>query len=182
MWRILEASELILILLSSKSGGIDGRTAVQKLGYFVTVFLKKNLGYEADFYGPYSTIIAANLQNLVESDFVTEREYVTSRYRKMYSYDLNDEARLIATNIKKKYPKEAKVIENVVRKCDRIANCDYNVLSWAAKVHFILEKTNKAMTYPEAIAAGSKLGWKLSEQQIASGAKLLKELRLIQTD
>ncbi len=176
----MEASEFILILLNAKPHGIDGRTAVQKLGYFATVKLKKNLGYEADFYGPYSTIVAANLQNLVESDFVTERERVTSRYRKMYSYNLTDEAVSIAKNLKKKYPKEAKLIEAVVKKCDRIVNCDYNVLSWAAKVHFVLEKTNKAMTYQEAIAASNKFGWKLSESQIASAAKLLTELKLIE--
>ena len=175
----MEASEFILILLNSKSEGIDGRTAVQKLGYFATVLLKENLEYGADFYGPYSTIVAANLQNLVESDFVTEKERVTSRYRKMYSYNLTEEAVFLAKNLKKKYPKDAKTIENVVRKCDKIVNCDYNVLSWAAKVHFVLEKNNKAMTYQEAIAASSKFGWKLSETQIASAAKLLKELKLI---
>lgn len=175
----MEASDFILILLGSKSQGIDGRTAVQKLGYFATVKLKKSLGYEADFYGPYSTIVAANLQNLVESDFVTEKQHVTSRYRKMYSYTLTDEAVSLSKGLRKAYPKETRIIGNVVKKCDKIAKCDYNVLSWAAKVHFILEKTRKAMTYQEAITASNKFGWKLSEEQIASGAKLLRELKLI---
>lgn len=175
----MEASELIILLLGSRSQGIDGRTAVQKLGYFATVLLKKNLGYEADFYGPYSTVIAANLQNLVESDFVTEKQHITNRSRKMYSYTLNDEAINLLRELKKTYPKEARTIEIIVKKCDKIANCDYNILSWAAKVHFILDKNKRAMTYQEAIAASGKFGWKLSETQIASGAKLLRELKLI---
>lgn len=175
----MEASEFIILLLSSKPKGIDGRTAVQKLGYFATVILKKNLGYEADFYGPYSTIVAANLQNLVESDFVTEKQHVTGNCRKMYSYNLNDEAFDLAKKLKKTYPSEHKIIENVVKKCDRIVNCDYNVLSWAAKVHFVLQKNKKAMTYQEAIIASRRFGWKLSESQIAAAAKLLRELKLI---
>ena len=175
----MEASEFIILLLNSKPNGIEGRTAVQKLGYFATVILKKNLGYEADFYGPYSTVVAANLQNLVESDFVIEKQHVTSKCRKMYSYNLNDEAVDLARKLKKTYSKEGKAIENVVKKCDKIVNCDYNVLSWAAKVHFVLQKNKKAMTYQEAIIASSKFGWKLSESQIASAAKLLRELKLI---
>jgi uncharacterized protein len=175
----LETSEFILILLHSRPEGIDGRTAVQKLGYFATVQLNKHLGYEADFYGPFSTNVAANLQNLVESDFVVEKQRITSRFRKMYSYTLTDEAKIIAKNLKKKYPKEAKVINGVVKKCDKIVNCDYNVLSWAAKVHYVLTKNKKPMTYSEAIAASNKFGWRLSESQISSASKLLRELKLI---
>ena len=63
----------------------------------------------------YSTIVAANLQNLVESDFVTEKQHVTSKCRKMYSYNLNDEAVDLARKLKKTYSKEGKAIENVVK-------------------------------------------------------------------
>jgi uncharacterized protein YwgA len=73
----VEASEFILMLLSSKPDGINGRTAFQKLGYFSTIMLKQDFGYDADYYGPYSPLLAANLQNLVESDFVTEKGEVT---------------------------------------------------------------------------------------------------------
>lgn len=169
-------------MLSSKPNGIAGRTAVQKLGYFASVMLKKNLSYGPDFYGPFSAVMAANLQNLVETDFVTEKGTVTANYRKMYSYALNDEARNLAKITKKKYSKESKIIQNVVKKCDKIANCDYNVLSWAAKVHFVLQKSDKAMTYEEAITASSSFGWKLNKEQVSSGVRLLQDLKLIKTE
>jgi uncharacterized protein YwgA len=167
------------MLLSSKPNGIDGRTAVQKLGYFATVMLEKNLGYGPDFYGPYSAIVAANLQNLVETDFVTEKRIVTANHRKMYSYALNNEAAGLVKTIKKKYPKECKQIQNVVKKCGEIVNCDYNVLSWAAKVHFVLQKSEKAMTYQEAIIASRSFGWTLNQEEVDAGVKLLQELKLI---
>lgn len=104
---------------------------------------------------------------------------MTQRYRKMYSYALNDEAAFLTKAIKKNYPKEYRKIQWVVKKCDKIAQLNYNVLSWAAKVHFVLHRSNKSMTYDEAIIASRSFGWKLNEQEIEAGAKLLQELRLI---
>lgn len=178
----LEISEFILVLLDAKPCGLAGRTTVQKLGYFASIMLGKDLGYGPDFYGPFSSNVAANLQNLVETDFVTEKGTVTANYRKMYSYALNDEAKSLVKVIKKKYSKESKKIQNVVKKCDKIANCDYNVLSWAGKVHFILQKSQKAMTCEEAITASKSFGWKLNKEEVAAGVKLLQELKLIKTE
>jgi uncharacterized protein YwgA len=57
----LEVSEFILALIGSKPDGLNGRTTVQKLGYFASIMLGKDFGYGPDFYGPYSTSIAAKL-------------------------------------------------------------------------------------------------------------------------
>ena len=177
--RRLEVSEFILALLDSKPNGIAGRTTVQKLGYFASIILGQDFGYGPDFYGPFSSTIAANMQNLVETDFVTERGRMTSRYRRMYSYALNDEATILTKAIKKTYSKEYRIIEWVVKKCDQIVHLNYNVLSWAAKVHFVLKRSGKSMTYDEAIAASRSFGWKLTEQEVETGVKLLQELKLI---
>lgn len=182
MNRKLEVSEFILALIGSKPNGIDGRTTVQKLGYFASIMLGKDFGYGPDFYGPFSSDVAANLQNLVETDFVTEKGAVTANYRKMYSYVLNSEAKSLANSIKKKHPKEFRKIQNVVKKCDEIVSCDYNVLSWAAKVHFVLQKSEKPMTYEEAIVASRSFGWKLNTSEVEAGVKLLQKLKLIKTD
>jgi uncharacterized protein YwgA len=178
----LDTSEFILVLLDSKPDGLSGRTAVQKLGYFASVMIGKNLGYGPDFYGPFSSIVAANLQNLVETDFVNERGVLTANYRKLYTYSLNNEAKALAKTIKKKNLKETKTIQSVVKKCDKIVNCDYNVLSWAAKVHFVLsQQSAKALNCEEAIIASKSFGWTLNKDQVAAGVKLLQELKLIKT-
>lgn len=178
----LDISEFVLILLGSKPNGLAGRTAVQKLGYFASIKLGRQLGYGPDFYGPFSSDIAANLQNLVETDFVVEKGIVTANYRKMYTYSLNNEAKAMLKTIKKKHPTESKKIQSVVKKCDKIVNCDYNVLSWAAKVHFVLQQSGRGMTCEEAIAASKSFGWKLSPEQVGAGVKLLQELKLIKTE
>jgi hypothetical protein len=85
------------------------------------------------------------------------------------------------TPIVKKYPREYEIIKSVVGKCDEIVDCNYNALSWAAKVHFVLEKNHKSMNYQEAIAACRPFGWKLGTKEIDTAAQLLRELRLIAT-
>lgn len=177
--RKLEVSEFILALLSAKPTGLYCRTTVQKLGYFASILIGEDFGYGPDFYGPFSSSVAANLQNLVETDFVLERGRTTSRYRRMYCYFLNDEGLTLAKTIKKTYTKENRVIQFVVNKCDKIAHLNYNILSWAAKVHFVLNRSKKSMTYEEAISASKSFGWKLNEQEVAEGARLLQELKLI---
>ena len=175
----LDTTEFILVLLGSKPNGLAGRTAVQKLGYFASIKLGKPLGYGPDYYGPFSSDIAANLQNLVETDFVEEKGIVTANYQKMYTYSLNAEAKDLVKTIKKKYPGESRKIQSVVKKCDKIVNCDYNVLSWAAKVHFVLQQSGRTMTCAEAIDASKTFGWTLSAEQVAAGVKLLQELKFI---
>ncbi len=175
----MDIAEFILVLLDAKPEGLAGRTTVQKLGYFASIMLNKELGYGPDYYGPFSSDIAANLQSLVETDFVTERGILTGNYRRLYTYSLNKEAKHLIKSIKKKYSRESRKIQNVVKKCDKIVQCDYNVLSWAAKVHFILNQSGRGMTCNEAISAGQSFGWKLSSEQVATGVKLLQELKLI---
>ena len=176
----MEIPELIIAILSVEPDGIDGRTVIQKLGYFVSVTMKMDAGYGADFYGPFSPLVAAHLQNLVGLDFVVEKGRRTVRDRIMYSYYLTDDGQQLAKKIKEEYRTGYSTIVNVVKKCGKIVHYNLNVLSWAAKVHFILGKTGRAMTYNEAISAGKLFGWKLGEKEIESAVKLLLALGLIQ--
>jgi len=175
----MDIPELLIAILSVDPNGIDGRTAIQKLGYFASVKLKKDVGYGADFYGPFSPLIAANLESLAGLDFVVEKGRRTVRERTMYSYYLTDDGQQLATKIKEQYPTEYSTIRNIVKKCGKMVHYNFNVLSWAAKVHFILVQTKKAMTYEEAIKAGKLFGWKLDEREIESAVKLLRALGLI---
>jgi len=175
----MEIPELIMTLLSAEPDGIDGRTVIQKLGYFVSVKIKMDAGYGADFYGPFSPLVAAHLESLVGLDFVVEKGRRTVRDRTMYSYYLTDDGKQLAKKIKEEYPIEYSTITKVVKKCGKMVRYNFNVLSWAAKVHFILRQTKKAMTYEEAISAGQLFGWKLDEREIESAVKLLLALGLI---
>ncbi|MGD0203292.1 MAG: hypothetical protein ABSC20_05230 [Candidatus Bathyarchaeia archaeon] len=178
----VDIEELIITILSSCPEGVDGRTAIQKLGYLSSVKLNMDAGYEADLYGPFSPIVASNLQTLVEFDFVVEKARQTVRNRTMYNYYLTADGHQFAEVINKKFPTEHRIISKVVNACSRIVNCNYRSLSWASKVHFILKKTEKPMNYTEAMNAGKLFGWKLNQSEVEAGVKLLQALHLILVD
>jgi len=176
----MEIDELIITILDAEPEGIDGRTVIQKLGYLASLKIKKDAGYGPDFYGPFSPLIASYLTNLVGLDFIVEKERWTVRDRMMYSYYLTDNGKEFAMKIKEKYPDEYSTIVNVVKECSRIVHNNFYVLSWAAKVHFILKQTGKAMTSEQAIMVGRLFGWRIDEKQIESALKLLSALGLVQ--
>jgi uncharacterized protein YwgA len=174
----MELFEFVIALLSTIPEGIKGRTVVQKLGYFASVKLKMDAGYAADFYGPYSPKVAELLQNMVELDFVVERGRRTFSNRTMYAYSLTEDGLELARIVQEEYPKEYKVIKKIVRKCRETVQCNYNVLSWAAKVHFVGSHAGRQMTRAEAIDASQSFGWELSEEEVESAIRLLSALRL----
>ena len=175
----MDIPELIIAVLSAEPDGIDGRTVIQKLGYFASVKIKKDAGYGPDFYGPFSPLVAAHMENQVGLDFVVEKGRRTMRDRIMYSYYLTDDGQELAKKIKEEYAEEYSIIRSVVKKCGKIVHYNFHVLSWAAKVHFILRQTGKAITHKEAIEVGRLFGWKLSEREIKSAVKLLLALGLV---
>lgn len=176
----MEQNELLIAILHAEPAGeIDGRTTIQKLAYFSSIKLGIDMGYGPHYYGPYSPLVASHLENLAAFDFIVEKGRRTIRDRTMYSYSLTKDGEELAKKIEKRYPNEYRIIRNVVNRCYRIVHNNIFVLSWAAKVHYILHQTKKPMTYKEAISTGRLFGWKLSDKEIESGVKLLVALRLI---
>ena len=51
-----------------------------------------------------------------------------------------------------------------------------SILSWAAKVYYLLERKGKEVTYVEIKKIARNFGWELSESEIDSGVKLLSAL------
>ena len=178
----MEIPELIMAILSLAPEGIDGRTVIQKLGYFASVKMRMDAGYGPDFYGPFSPLVAAHMENLVGLDFVVEKGRRTIRDRTMYSYYLTDDGQELAKKIKEEYPEEFSIIRSVVNRCGRIVHYNFHVLSWASKVHFILRQTGEKMAHREAIEVGRLFGWKLNEREIESAVRLLSALSLVKRE
>lgn len=176
----MEQNELLIAMLHAEPiGQIDGRTTIQKLTYFCSVKTGIDIGFDPHYYGPYSPLVASSLENLVGFDFIVEKGRRTIRDRTMYSYFLTEDGVKLAKKIEKKHPGEHQVIKNVVNRCYHIVHNNIYVLSWAAKVHYILNQTQKPMTYDEAISTGKLFGWKLSDEESKSGLKLLLALGLL---
>ena len=176
----MEQNELLLAILHAEPADeIEGRTTIQKLGYFSSVKTGIDMGYAPHYYGPYSPLVASHLEDLEAGDFIVEKGRRTVRDRTMYSYSLTKDGEKVAEMIEKKYPDKYQIIKNVVNRCYRIVHNNIYVLSWAAKVHYISLQTEKPMTYEEAVSTGRLFGWKLSEKGIESAVNLLLKLGLI---
>jgi uncharacterized protein YwgA len=163
--------------LDSSAEPIAGRTAIQKIAYFESLALRADLKYRPHFYGPYSSVVDETLMDLVASDYVEERARTTIRDRTLYSYALTDDGHQLVEQIKSRHPKTFPKIKTIVEECGNSGN-DINVLSWAAKVHFLLTKKGSTMSHEEAINMGRKFNWDLSEPEIDLGVKLLLDLGL----
>ncbi|MGP8070197.1 MAG: hypothetical protein ACLP5V_09930 [Candidatus Bathyarchaeia archaeon] len=173
----MDAEEFLPLLISA-AVSIQGRTAVQKLGYFASIVLGLDLGYTAHYYGPYSPLLASYLQNFVGSDYIEESGRQTALDRVVYSYSMTDDGSALAKQLQNQHAKEFAIIKQIVEKCQEIAGGNTNVLSWAAKVHYILSAEKTSITSDQAVSIAKTFGWKLSEEEVKSGVKLLTALSL----
>jgi len=182
----IDPTEAAMMVIDAAGGGITGRTVIQKIIYFGTVKKAVKAKYRPHYYGPYSADVSGALQTITSCHFVDEAMDTNDNKKanetfewKRYSYKLNEEGRKVTEFLKQTSQKDYDEIKKIVEICKNTANLDPNVLSWAAKVHYIIVQENRQMTYDEIIGIAESLNWKLHPPQIASGVNLLKELSLV---
>jgi uncharacterized protein YwgA len=163
--------------LDSSDGSVAGRTAIQKIGYFDSIRLGLDMKYKPHFYGPYSPLLDESLMDLIASDYVEEIARTTVYGRTLYSYRLTDDGKELVKQLEGKYRKSLRTMKSVANRCNKFGNNIY-VLSYAAKVHYLLSQKGESMSSDEAIQTGKQFNWKLSEKDIESGVQLLSSLRL----
>jgi uncharacterized protein YwgA len=178
----LDEPSIIILALYAAEGTMEGKTTLQKWCYFASVKTGLDLGYEPHFYGPYSKTIARATDELIASDFILERGRITQHDRVIYTYTLTNDGMSIARDLVKQFPKLYKVLEEIARTCNETVGNNISILSWAAKIYYLLQKKGKQITYEEIEKIGTNLGWELSEREIDSGVKLLSALRLARKD
>ncbi|MBU3966499.1 MAG: hypothetical protein KKG76_03855 [Euryarchaeota archaeon] len=185
----MEIADAILVTIKAAGDCISGRTTIQKLIYFESLFKLVDANYRPHYYGPYSSEISSSIQELTYLDFVKEevetREttgFTVSNDWKRYCYTISNDGNEIIEHIKKEHPEEYKKIINLVKVCKDTANLDVNILSWAAKVNYILSKQGTSLTPDEITIIADSFGWKLSQPQIDNAVELLKKLDLCQAE
>jgi len=170
----MEPSDLLLLVVGKKDRVIPGRTAFQKLVYFVSTDLKSDLGYKAHFYGPYSPIVAQAAEFLVQTDFLREEETALAPGYTQYAYSLTKDGIKAAASARKLHANEDTRIQAVVDVCEKVAHLDTHVMSWAAKTHFISQGgPEKVWTIDALMEQGRAVGWDITPPQIRKGAELL---------
>ena len=182
----MELLDAILITIKAAGDCIPGRTVIQKLVYFESISGFVDVKYKPHYYGPYSSEVSSTIQELTYLDFVREevetREttgFSVSEDWKKYCYTISRDGNEIAEHIKKEHPEDYNKIVNLVKICKKTAKLEVNILSWAAKVNYILSEQGKPMTSEEITIIAESFGWKLSQSQIINAVELLKQLNLL---
>ena len=121
-------------------------------------------------------MIADALESLVSADFVGEEKNITSQGRVVYLYQLMEDGKILAEEMKNKYPEIYRKVKTLIDKCWDYIRLDPEILSWMAKVHYLLKSKGKPMSIEEVEETGKRIGWELSEANVKAAIKLLEAL------
>lgn len=181
----LEISDAILATVKMAGNRVLGRTAIQKLVYFLTICDMVDARYRPHYYGPYSVDVANSIQMLSSIDFIIEdietpetTKYSVPENWKRYLYSLSTDGKQIFEDFKKHNEYEYEKLSDIIEICGTTTDYNMDILSWAAKVHYILSKKGEYMTHHAVIRTADSFGWKLSPAQVEKGVELLINLEL----
>jgi len=176
----------VLACLNGAGGSIEGRTKLQKVIYFVSELLGTPEGYAPHFYGPYSPSVASAVSSLVNTGFVNEiEEDFPSDFAgndfppHRFKYSLTEKGKRAVESLCTEKGEEFVRFSDLTRKILELKG-DYILLSYAAKVHCILEKsTERGKNFrriSEVANSAKDFGWRLTESQVREGAELLRNI------
>jgi len=183
---MMDVPDSIIVTLGAVADKIVGRTAIQKLIYFEKVLCLVDANYRPHYYGPYSSEVTGTIQELAALGFVEEKMetrettgYSVSDDWKRYCYKLTNDGSDFLAAVKNEDSKSCDNISEIVRICGRRSKFNPQILSWAAKVHYIASHEDKAMEFKEIIYNAKEFRWNLTEDNIKIAVDLLNDLRLI---
>jgi len=179
----MNTSQFVLSLIRASEGKIQGRTLLQKRGYFVSLLtgLSPNLGYQAHFYGPYSATLDGTLTQMKNLGFIEEGTtgfgVVSGGFEvRRYDYSLTEDGEKVLQPFSK--TAEYQHIEAAIRKIQEAGDPDYVELSIAAKAFFILQKQQKGMTAAELLKEATKFNWNIPEHSLGRAVAFLTKVGL----
>lgn len=142
--------------------------------------IKLSEPYIAYFYGPFNKEVAKSLEKMVVFNMLEERT-ITGKHEG-YLYKVSDKGIPMVDKLLKDFKHSFVKIEELVNTCYEHCKLDPNILSFAAKTHYILysDKRIKKMNYNNLVEIANKFGWKVSKSDIRQGADLLEKLKLVQ--
>ena len=176
--------KILLVIGSEKGKSLQGRTILQKKLYFLSVLLKDDsVGFGPHYYGPYSSPVAENLDILVNARFLKE---VTETFPtdqnifgeiRRHTYSLTSDGKDVMGEIQKDdgYADWKHALETLNRQ--PLAR-DFNTLSIAAKVYYIVNRQKKATT-EQIQQVAKEYGWNIDDSQIEKVRSFLEALALI---
>lgn len=174
---------ILLVIGSEKKKSLRGRTTLQKKLYFLSVLEGIDLGFGPHYYGPYSSLVAENLDILVSARFLKEVTETFSTDQNIFgeirrhTYSLTPDGDIIMDEMKKEaeYTDWKQALDRLNRQ--ESAN-DFNTLSIAAKVYYIVNRQGKTTT-EQIQEVAQEYGWDIDDSQIENVRSFLEDLSLI---
>lgn len=176
--------DVLLLAYKAFDGVIHGRTMLQKRVYFLSIYLREDLGYEAHYYGPYSADVAtinAEMKSvgfLSESSFecgVDQRGFELARY----DYKLTDSGSRLADRTAEAAPQIWTKIQRAARLLTEAGNLNYMELSVAAKAYYVLTQLKRKATLDDISEVLPRFGWSVSKGELARAASFLERTGLV---
>ncbi len=180
----MHIQDLILLVIGSEvEKSLRGRTTLQKKLYFLSELKEIDLGFRPHYYGPYSSLVADNLDILVSARFLNEVTETFETDRNIFgeirrhTYSLTPDGDIVMKEIEKEvgYADWQKTLDRL--NGQRLAH-DFNMLSIAAKVRYIV-KQQRSSTTEQIRQIAQEYGWDLNKTQIENVRSFLEALTLI---
>ena len=179
----VDAFDTIGLTLAANNNEIIGRTTLQKLIYFETVKIPEielTEPYIAYFYGPFNRDVANSLEQMVFYDILDEHR--SEKNHGSYVYKVTPKRTKSVDDLKSRFKPTFTKIKDLVGVCDEYCSLDPNSLSFAAKVHYMLDSQKtirKPLSEDELVRIGKSFDWKISKSDIRKGYELLEHLKLV---
>jgi hypothetical protein len=182
----LSIPDLVLLIISAAGGVVNGRTVVQKLGYFAGLAMGRDLGHQAHYYGPYSRPVEAALVN---ETFAGDLQETVERFTawsgpevRQYTYTLTPQGEKVVEEITTANPQTATRVKDIVGQLvGLVPGLPQQSLSLAAKVDFILAASGGEAQVEDIPALAREHGWQVTEDDVQSAAAILRGLGRIAT-
>lgn len=176
--------DVVLLTYKAFGGAIRGKTLLQKRVYFLSIFLRSDLGYEAHYYGPYSEGVATVNAELKSLGFLSESATgwgVDRRGFEMARYDftLTDAGIRISDKKAELHPQLWEQVQQAAKVITDAGNLDYMELSIAAKAYYVLMHMKRRATLDDISEMLPKFGWSVKKEELTNATKFLEKTGLV---
>lgn len=182
----MNTMDFLISLIDVSGGSIQGRTLLQKRAYFVTELANVDaaLGFDAHYYGPYSSVIENTLTHLKNLRFVSESATAygvdnSGFEMKRYDYRLTPDGEKIAARLRGTPAYTS--IEEGLGLLAKAGNPDYMSLSIAAKALFLLKKKREGMSRIEILREAQKFAWNIPPSSLENAVSILEKIGIVRS-
>lgn len=180
----MQPRDFVLMAHGAFGEEISGRTALQKIVYFLAVILEKDLGFKPHYYGPYSPKVAEANSELKELNYINEYGSVYGYDRQgfemtKYDYSLTDDGYKLLERKKKLFNKEWEQISEIADRIKSAGNMHYMELAMAAKAYIILDREGGKTNMDTIKIKAKQLGWSIDDNSLDNALTFLEKIKLV---